>query len=170
MAEQDKPIAGGCACGHVRYRLTSEPMIVHCCHCSWCQRESGAAFAVNALIEADRVELTKGNTVEVPTPSVSGAGQRFSRCPNCQVTLWTNYLGMSGGMGEMIRFVRVGTLDDPAPFPPDVHIYTSTKMPWVALPPDAPAFEEFYATKNVWLPASLERRKVLQAAAGSPVP
>ena len=127
MTEQNGSFAGGCACGHVRYQLTSKPMIVHGCHCRWCQRESGASFAVNALIEADRVNVSKGSVAEIHVPSNSGVGQRFLRCPDCQVTLWTNYLAMRGGLGELIRFVRVGTLDNPDLFPPDVHIFTSTK-------------------------------------------
>jgi hypothetical protein len=40
------PLEGGCDCGEVRYRLTTRPLIVHCCHCRWCQRESGTAFAL----------------------------------------------------------------------------------------------------------------------------
>ena len=161
MVEQSGPFNGGCACGHVRYQISSRPMIVHACHCRWCQRESGASFAVNALIESDRVTITSGEVAEILLPSQSGAGQRFSRCPTCQVTLWTNYLGMSGGLAEMVRFVRVGTLDDPDSFSPDVHIFTSTKQPWVVLPADVPVFEEYFAIKDVWSPDSLLRRAAL---------
>jgi len=122
---------GGCACGHVRYRIKSQPLIVHCCHCSWCQRQNGSAFAVNALIETDRVELLQGDVAEVTVPSRSGKGQRIARCPNCQVAVWSHYLILSGGIGDAFRFIRVGTLDDPGSMPPDVHIYTSSKQPWV---------------------------------------
>lgn len=62
---------GGCTCGHVRYRMTSNPIFVHCCHCTWCQRETGSAFAVNALIEADRVQLLQGTVEIIDTPSQS---------------------------------------------------------------------------------------------------
>ena len=91
---------GGCACGHVRYRMKSQPLIVHCCHCSWCQRQNGSAFAVNALIEADQVSLLQGNVVDVTVPSPSSKGQKISRCPNCQVALWSYYLVLSGGIGN----------------------------------------------------------------------
>lgn len=168
MADHDEPFEGGCACGDVRYQIASRPMIVHGCHCRWCQRESGGAFAINALIEADRVTMIKGEVTEILTPSLSGRGQRFSRCPTCKVTLWTNYLAMRGGLGEVVRFIRVGTLDNPDAFPPDVHIFTSTKQPWVILPPDAPAFEEYFVIKDVWSAASLERRAVLEDALGVP--
>jgi len=170
MTKQKGPFEGGCACGHVRYEMTSKPMIIHCCHCRWCQRESGASFAVNALIEADRVKITKGDVAEILVPSISGAGQRFARCPNCQVTLWTNYLALSGGLGEVVRFIRVGTLDNPDPFSPDVHIFTSTKQPWVILPPDVPAFEEYFVIKDIWSPESLVRRVALHETTGTPAP
>lgn len=152
---------GGCACGHVRYRMVSPPLIVHCCHCSWCQRQTGSAFAVNALIEADRVELLQGAVVDIEVPSPSGANQRISRCPHCQVAVWSYYLVMRGGIGEKIRFMRVGTLDDPGRLPPNVHIYTSSKQPWVVLPPEALAVEEYYVTEEVWSVKCLERLAAL---------
>ncbi len=152
---------GGCACGHVRYRMLSRPLIVHCCHCSWCQRQNGSAFAVNALIEADRVELLQGDVAEVVVPSPSGANQRISRCPICQVAVWSYYLVMHGGLGEAVRFIRVGTLDDPSKIPPDVHIYTSSKQPWLPLPPEALAVEEYYVREEVWPKESLKRRAAL---------
>ena len=167
MSAQTDVHDGGCACGHVRFRMESKPLIVHCCHCSWCQRQNGSAFAVNALIEADRVQLLQGDVVDITVPSPSGANQRISRCPNCQVAVWSYYLVMSGGIGELIRFIRVGTLDDPGQLPPDVHIYTSSKQPWVELPPGALAVEEYYVTKEVWPKESLERLAPLIGAAKS---
>ena len=155
---------GGCACGYVRYRVESEPLIVHCCHCSWCQRQNGSAFAVNALVEADRVHLLEGDVVDVTVPSPSGKGQRISRCPKCQVAVWSYYLVMFGGIGELIRFIRVGTLDDPGKMPPDVHIHTSSKQAWVTLPPDARAFEKYYDIEEVWSQESFARRAALSDA------
>ncbi len=152
---------GGCTCGYVRYSIKSQPLIVHCCHCSWCQRQTGSAFAVNALVEADRVHLLQGNVAEITVPSPSGKSQVISRCPNCRVALWSYYLVMSGGIGNAVRFVRAGTLDDPSRTPPDIHIFTSSKQPWVTLAPDALVVEEYYVTEEVWRKESLERRKVL---------
>lgn len=171
MSGQTDIHEGGCTCGYVRYRMESQPLIVHCCHCSWCQRQSGSAFAVNALIEADRVTRLQGEVVDVTVPSPSGKQQRISRCPKCQVAVWSYYLVMFGGIGERVRFIRVGTLDDPGRLPPDVHIYTSSKQSWIALPPDVPAVDEYYVTDEVWRRDSLERRAALLAAAkttGSP--
>lgn len=152
---------GGCACGHVRYRVKSQPLVVHCCHCSWCQCQNGSAFAVNALVEADRVEILQGDVADILVPSPSGKSQKISRCPICQVAVWSYYLVMRGGLGELVRFIRVGTLDDPGSMPPDVHIYTSTKQPWVTLPPDALVVDEYYKTEEVWSRESLDRRAAL---------
>jgi hypothetical protein len=148
---------GGCDCREIRYRMHGTPLFVHCCHCRWCQRETGSAFVLNAMIESDRVELLHGQPERVMTPSNSGKGQAISRCPVCRLALWSNY----GGAGDAVRFVRVGTLDEPDRWPPDIHIYTSSKLPWVILPPDLPAVAEFYDRKQYWPAASLERRRVL---------
>ena len=161
MSDQSKFHDGGCACGHVRYRIKSEPLIVHCCHCRWCQRQNGSAFAVNALIEVDRVELLEGDVVDVSVPSPSGKGQKISRCPKCQVAVWSYYLVMYGGIGELIRFIRVGTLDEPGRLPPDVHIYASSKVAWLQLPDGALAVDEYYVTEEVWSEESLARRHAL---------
>jgi hypothetical protein len=150
---------GRCTCTHVRYRLRSAPMFVHCCHCRWCQRESGASFALNALIETDRVELLQGDVAVVDTPSGSGRGQRVSRCPRCQVALWSHY--DYAGIGDAVCFVRVGTLDEPDALPPDIHIFTASKQPWVVLPPGVPAVAEYYRASDYWPRASLERRAAL---------
>ena len=161
MSDQANSHEGGCACGYVRFRMESRPLIVHCCHCSRCQRQTGAAFAVNALIEADRVHFLHGTVLDLEVPSPSGANQRISRCPRCQVALWSYYLALSGGIGELVRFIRVGTLDDPNQMAPDIHIYASTKQPWVFMAPEALVAEEYYSPKDVWAEDSLERRAAL---------
>ena len=150
---------GGCTCRSVRYCMTTKPLFVHCCHCTWCQRETGTAFALNAMIEADRVELLQGEVEVINTPSNSGRGQKISRCPKCRIALWSNY----SGAGDAVRFVRVGTLDDAGGFPPDIHIFTSTKQPWVVLPEGTPAVPEYYKAAEHWPKESLERRSALMA-------
>jgi hypothetical protein len=154
MRDTPVNVEGGCDCRHVRYRMLGRPLIVHCCHCRWCQRETGAAFALNAMIEADRIELLCGQVVVIDTPSKSGRGQRISRCPTCHLALWSNY----AGAGDALKFVRVGTLDDPDSFPPDVHIFTASKQPWVALPAGVPCFGEYYKSSEVWSKENLQRR------------
>jgi hypothetical protein len=151
-------LEGGCACGAVRYRLASAPMFVNCCHCTWCQRETGSAFVINAIIETSRVEVTAGETLAVATASESGAPQIIHRCPTCHVALWSHYGGRT-----QAAFVRAGTLDKPNPVAPDAHIFTRSKLPWVNLEGGAPAFEVFYELETMWPPESLARRKAALA-------
>ena len=155
----DEKYEGGCTCREIRYRMKAEPMFVHCCHCTWCQRESGASFALNALVEAEAVELVHGKPEIVDTPSNSGKGQMIARCPKCRVALWSNY----GGIGDIVRFIRVGTLDEAWRFPPDIHIFTSTKQPWVVIPEGTRAVPEYYKSAEIWPRESLDRRETVFA-------
>ncbi len=157
MEETDISAQGGCDCRQLRYRMHRRPLFVHCCHCSWCQRESGASFALNAMIETEQFELLAGKPDWVDTPSASGKGQKIARCPSCRIAVWSYY----SGAGPLVSFVRVGTLDNPAQFPPDIHIFTSTKQPWLVLTPGAPVVPEYYDREKHWPPESLARRKQL---------
>jgi hypothetical protein len=159
MSTESTFFDGGCTCRFVRYRMTTKPLFVHCCHCRWCQRETGASFALNALIEADRVQLLHGEVEVIDTPSNSSKGQKISRCPSCRVAVWSNY----AGSGDAIRFVRVGSLDEPDRLPPDIHIYTESKQPWVVIPHDMPAVAQYYKASELWPKESLERRAILLA-------
>jgi hypothetical protein len=152
---------GGCACGAVRYRLTSDPLFTHCCHCLNCQRQTGSAFVINVLIEADRMELLTGDPQPVDVSRDDGSAQRIFRCPTCQVAVFSEY-----GRPE-VRFVRAGTLDQPSGVAPDVHIYTRSKLPWITLPDSVPAFEVYYDARSLWPAASLERLGAVLAPAGS---
>jgi hypothetical protein len=151
---------GGCSCGAVRYRLTAEPLITHCCHCLNCQRQTGSAFVINLLLEADRVEVLAGDPQPVDVPRDDGSTQRVYRCPDCQVAVFSEY-----GRPQ-VRFVRGGTLDEPGAIEPDVHIYTRSKVGWVTLPDSVPAFEAFYDTKSVWPAESLERVRAALSRTG----
>ncbi|KAF0098350.1 MAG: glutathione-dependent formaldehyde-activating protein [Rhodospirillaceae bacterium] len=159
MTSDTETFEGGCTCRTVRYRLTSTPLFVHCCHCRWCQRDSGTAFAMNAMIEAGRVERLSGEVEVIDTPTLSGKGQKISRCPKCRIALWSNY----AGAGPTVHFVRVGTLDEPDRLPPDIHIFTMSKQPWVALPAGVPAVEEYYDRNALWPQESLDRFAALRA-------
>jgi hypothetical protein len=154
------PTEGGCDCKAVRYRMETPPLFVNCCHCRWCQRESGTAFALNAMIEADRVTNLGVEPELVDTPSESGAGQAIARCPKCRVAVWSNY----AGAGPVVRFVRVGTLDNPDLLPPDIHIFTQSKQPWVQLPAGTPAMPEYYDREKYWPAESLARRQQMLPA------
>ncbi|NKJ20924.1 GFA family protein [Dyella sp. SG609] len=166
MAVEFLPLDGGCTCGEVRYRLGSGPLIVHCCHCRWCQRESGAAFALNAMIETDRLRLLRSRPLVETIPSFSGKGQQVARCPDCMVALWSHY----AGGGATFAYVRVGTLDDPDRLPPDIHVFTASKQPWVVIPEGARAVPEFYRRSEVWTAESLERRRAALEGPGDAQP
>src|SRR5262249_2184285 len=141
-----------CACGEVRYRLASEPMVVHCCHCRHCQRQTGSAFVVNLLIEADRIEVTAGAPEPVGAPRDDRAVQVIHRCPRSPRALFSQYTSPN------VRYVRAGTLDDATAVTPDVHIFTRSKVGWVTLPEDTPAFEVFYDDFDAIWPADGLRR------------
>lgn len=151
-----RKLEGGCACGAVRYRLTFGPMFVHCCHCRDCQRQTGSAFVLNAIIETDRIKLLKGAPKPVPVPTDSGRPHDIYRCAKCQTALWSDY-----GRRRVVSSVRVGTLDDAAALPPDVHIFTRSKLPWVGLPKSARAFKVYYNMAKEWPQESLDRGKAL---------
>lgn len=163
MSNKFETHEGGCSCGHVRYKVTSTPLIVHCCHCSWCQTQTGSAFVINALIEADRVEITSGEVEVIDTKTPGEVGQMIARCPKCHVAVWSNYNMFMPG--DYIRFMRVGTYDDPNLSPPDVHIYTSTKQHWVVLPPNDQVVEEFYDFDSTWSQDSKKRISAVQKLA-----
>jgi hypothetical protein len=163
MSDNYASCEGGCSCGYLRYSMHSEPLIVHGCHCTWCQRQTGTAFATNALIEAERVEIISGEVKNITVDTPSGSGQRIARCPKCMVAVWSEYLVMTAGITDLVYFIRVGTLDTPARFPPDVHIHTSTKQPWLELPPSVQAVAEYYDTDTTWSAGSLVRRMALKA-------
>jgi hypothetical protein len=138
--------------------MQTKPLFVHCCHCRWCQRETGASFALNAMIESDRLSVLAAKPELIDTPSQSGKGQTIARCPNCRLALWSHY----AGAGPLLSFVRVGTLDDPDRLPPDIHIFTASKQPWVVLPPAIPAVPEYYDREKYWPAESLARREALR--------
>ena len=155
---QSDTIEGGCTCRAIRYRMTGNPLFVHCCHCRWCQRESGTSFALNALIETDRVLTLSVAPEAVETPSASGLGQIIARCPKCRVAVWSHY----HGAGPLLSFVRVGTLDNPDALPPDIHIFTASKQPWIVIPPGVPSVPEYYEPEKYWPAESLARRRILR--------
>ena len=155
------PREGGCACGAVRYRLTSDPLLTHCCHCLNCQRQTGSAFVINLLIETDRVELLAGDAQPVEVPRDDGSTQRIFRCPTCQVAVFSQYTRPE------FRYVRGGTLDQPSSVEPDVHIFTKSKLSWITLPESVPAFDVYYDMKSLWPAASIERFEAIMAPASS---
>lgn len=159
MDGEEPGFLGGCSCGEVRFELKRKPLFVHCCHCTFCQRQTGTSFGLNALIETSEVSLLQGSPERTELPSQSGKGQSVMRCPKCQIALWSHY----GAGGDLISFVRVGTLDEAAKIKPSLHIYTSSKQPWVTLSDEIPAVPEYYRAKEYWPAESLKRAKAMRA-------
>jgi len=148
---------GGCGCGAVRYRLNDEPFIVHNCHCHLCQRQTGTGSAVNAFIEADRVELLSGELAERDFKTGSGNSQTVVRCAECGTPVWSYY----PRLGRKVTAVRVGTLDDASATPPDVAIFVADRPDWAPLPEGVQAFDAFYNPVDVCRPESLARLKAI---------
>jgi hypothetical protein len=153
---------GRCFCGKVQFRMQGAPMFVHCCHCRDCQQQSGSAFVVNGLIEADRIELVTGEPRAIRMTTESGHPHDIYRCDNCQSALWSDYGGR-----DWLRFVRLAALIEPDRFEPDVHIFTRSKLGWVVLPEDAAVFTEYYDTRKQWPAESQARYKAAKERAGA---
>ncbi|MGI8436522.1 MAG: GFA family protein [Chthoniobacterales bacterium] len=156
-----KKLVGGCSCGSVRYQLLAQPMFVNCCHCIDCQRLTGSACVFNAVIETEAIKLTRGKPAAVPVPRDDGPHDIY-RCAKCQTAVWSDY-----GHRPTLRFVRVGTLDDPAALKPDAHIFTRWKVKWLKLPKSTPSFGDYYDLPKLWPKASLERLHVALGKAKS---
>lgn len=161
MMDGFETVEGGCTCGETRYALNDTPLIVHACHCRWCQRQTGGPHVINALYEARKIKLVAGTVELVKTPSPSGKGQVIARCRKCRIAVWSHY--DFGGRKERVSFLRVGTLDNPDLMPPDVHIYTSTKLPWYVIPADDYAVPEFYDLQATWSSNARKRLTELDA-------
>lgn len=155
MNEVNFPATGKCGCGEVHYNLSYMPMFVHCCHCTWCQRETGSAFALNALVESEKLRVDKGQIESIQTPSNSGFGQVIIRCIKCKVALWSHYAAGK----EKVAFLRVGTLDNPNLCPPDIHIFTASKQSWIKLDDSVAKVDEFYRRPEYWPDESVNRYK-----------
>ena len=127
------PLDGGCNCGTIRFRLEVAPIITHCCHCRNCQKASGSAFCINAMIESEHLTVLAGT----PERFQGTDSHEVARCASCGFALWSRH----PYFGEAIAFVGVGMLDHGERLAPEAHYFTRSKHPWVQLPPDLPAFE-----------------------------
>ena len=152
--------SGHCTCKNMTFHFTADPMFINCCHCTWCQRETGSSYVINAVIETDRLVLDSGKTELIQTPSASGKGQKVHRCPTCKIALWSHY----PGGGDKLSFVRVSTLKNARTLAPQAHIFTSTKQEWVSLSGSIPIFKDYYDRNSLWPKASLERLDILLRA------
>ncbi|KAH3906435.1 hypothetical protein HBH56_203930 [Parastagonospora nodorum] len=153
------PFYGSCPCTHISYTLTSTPLIVHACHCTHCQHESGSAFALNALYEPDRVIVQDGKEADIlrtNVPSEKG-GQTMHRCPKCYTVLWSTY---AAGR-DLLKVVRVGTIDGGVgKLRPDAHLFVGKEKGWMNLDGER-VFETVGKKENYWSGESLERFRIV---------
>ena len=139
-ARDPKPFDGGCDCRAVRYRMTTRAAVRALLPLPLVPARDRRVVRAQRDDRSRPRELLSGEPEIVDTPSNSGKGQKIARCPTCRIAVWSNY----AGAGDAVRFVRVGTLDEPDRLPPDIHIFTASKQPWVVLPPGMPAVAEYY--------------------------
>jgi hypothetical protein len=150
---------GGCACGAVRYVMNATPILSYACHCTDCQHLTGSAFILSAWIEKTEVELLSGDLTACKL-STGEHGSTVHFCPRCGTSIWTEY---SPGFW----FVRLTTLDNQTAYPPDMHIFTRSKQPWLNLSDAVPVFENYYDRETDWPAEKLARyRAVAEAVAG----
>jgi hypothetical protein len=134
----DRVHEGGCACGAVRYRVHGEPTVGLVCHCRFCQRRLGSAFAVIAYFDERAVEITRGELASCEHRSDETARWlRMEFCPSCGTTI-THTAEVRPGW----RGVAGGTFDDPGWFRIERHIWTRSARPWVVIPADVDVYLE----------------------------
>jgi hypothetical protein len=128
---------GGCVCGAVRYRMKAEPQIGVVCHCTWCQRRSGSAFAFMAYFNEADIEFLRGKmTMYEHRSDETGQWLRTEFCPACGTTV-THTIELRPGL----RAIAAGTMDDPEGFRVDRHVWARSARPWVAIPVGVEEYE-----------------------------
>ncbi len=150
---------GGCACSAVRYEISDDPLFVHACYCTDCQRRSGAAFGLTMVLVENQLRLVKGEPLSHDQVADSGKIKTQFFCPECGTMLW----GRSGSRPGAVSLFP-GTLDDTSWFRPAAHIWTRSKQAWVSFADSAPAFETVYDPAVIWPKASLARLRARQTA------
>lgn len=106
----DFPQQGGCQCGAVRYEITGSPVAVYACHCTECQRQSGSAFAMSAVIPQEHFRITRGDPKMYARQTSPTKTMECWFCADCGTRLYH----MPGGASYANRNVKPGTLDDTA--------------------------------------------------------
>lgn len=137
-------IAGGCRCGAVRYALAVDAVPgTYACHCTICQRSTGASFAHQMPVPEHALTVT-GDLTPVPMPTLSGGLSVQRYCAKCLTRIYNTNSAWPG-----MAIVRAGTVDGSETLSPRLHIYTSTKQPWITLPEGVPAYPES-APLEIW--------------------
>jgi hypothetical protein len=128
-------LTGHCYCGEVRYEAGGSPVFQGQCHCRECQYVSGGMPVVVMGMPEASFRFTKGKPKGFQRSDLDKPVTR-EFCPNCGTHVTTRSPGLPG-----VVLVKVGTLDDPSVFEPQMAIFTCDKQPFHQLPPGVPAFE-----------------------------
>jgi hypothetical protein len=129
---------GGCVCGAVRYRVKAKPQAGLVCHCNWCQRRSGSAFAFVAYFNEGDVEFLRGRmTAYEHRSDETGRWLKIEFCPVCGTPV-----SHTTELRPGLRGISAGTLDERDWFPIDRHIWSRSARPWVAIPEGVDVYEK----------------------------
>ena len=129
-------ITGGCQCGAIRYEFNGEPVQQVACHCTDCQHQSGSAFGMSVVVNADDFRITKGEPKHYHSTSSTGRRKLGAFCHECGNRIYHQPEWRRGRIS-----IKAGTLDDASWLKPQVHLWTKSRQPWVIIPDDADAYE-----------------------------
>lgn len=127
-------LEGGCYCHGLRYVAEGEPMMKAQCHCRECQYITGGSPNVFIAMPIAGFAYTKGTPKQFTRGDLERAVTR-EFCPDCG----THVVTRSPGFPAVI--LKVGSLDDPSVFKPDMAIFTVDKQAFHHVPEGIPAFE-----------------------------
>ena len=128
--------SGGCQCGAIRYDILGAPELLLACHCTDCQRQSGSAFGMTLVVSEEDFQLTKGDVKTYSLKSAAGRPKLGAFCPNCGTRIYHKPEWRKGMVS-----VKPGTLDDTSGLKPTLHLWTSSKQPWITISEGVEAYE-----------------------------
>jgi len=126
---------GGCACGAIGFEISAEPVFSVHCHCTDCQKTTGAEMATVAVVPKEGFRLTRGEPIAYDTTGDSGKKVHRNFCGVCGSTLFS-----IGESSPELVFVNSGSLKDASSLQPAMHIFTRSAQPWARIPSDVPSF------------------------------
>jgi len=114
--------SGGCLCGSVRYKVSSDPSFVLNCHCEDCRRSTGSVYGTNVFVDEDKVHITGEVSLYVHTAD-SGNEMTKRFCPNCGTLLFGNSSGRQNSVS-----IRAGTIDQFDLIKPQMNVFVAKKI------------------------------------------
>src|SRR5471032_2664920 len=135
---------GGCTCGTIRYQTSGQPLRVTICHCKWCQRRTGTAFAVESVFNIDQVRMLQGSVARYRQVSdESGRWLLTEFCANCGANIGFTLEAVPG-----IRTIAAGTFDNPEWISSQKqlfrHVFVRSAWDWSEIPKDVEQYEKHF--------------------------